>query len=258
MSNTLKAILFDLDDTLIDWGDFHGNWREMEHQNISHVHQHLLDNGYNDPVLDLNELVDEFRDLVMQAWDHGRQSMRAPYLPTLLQQALANKGLNHFDETSFKPVLDAYMHNWGKVEAVKVFPDVLPFLDLLKERQIRSGIVTNAYQPMYMRDMELRDFELLDYFPECRISAADVGYLKPHPEIFKAALNQLDLQSHEVVFIGDSVSADIIGAQRMGIKAIWRTRPPQLIEHASLTRPDAMIYSFEELPAILSNWFEAW
>ncbi|MCD4712725.1 MAG: HAD family hydrolase [Clostridiales bacterium] len=52
------------------------------------------------------------------------------------------------------------------------------------------------------------------------ISSADVGYDKPHPEIYKEALKHTSKDSN-VYMIGDSYKADILGASAMGIEAIW-------------------------------------
>lgn len=52
------------------------------------------------------------------------------------------------------------------------------------------------------------------------ISSADIGYDKPHPEIYKEALKLVSNDSN-VYMIGDSYKADILGASEMGIEAIW-------------------------------------
>jgi putative hydrolase of the HAD superfamily len=54
------------------------------------------------------------------------------------------------------------------------------------------------------------------------VYSCDVGYRKPHRRIFETALEQLGVQPHEAVFIGDSYHADIAGAERIGLRAIWR------------------------------------
>lgn len=133
-----------------------------------------------------------------------------------------------------------------------------PVLELLRDHGIRLGIVTNAYQPMTMRDQELIDLGLRDYFPTCRFSAADVGYLKPHPNIFKTALVCLGLQAEDVVFIGDDAEADIAGAQSVGMKAILRRLSHRPEATNGLNTPDAIIDSFAELPAIFDVWYPDW
>jgi putative hydrolase of the HAD superfamily len=111
---------------------------------------------------------------------------------------------------------------------------------------------------MWIRDIEIGQHGLLPYFPDCRISAADVGYLKPHPTIFKAALKQLGVLPEETVFVGDNPTADIAGAQAVGLRAILRIAhrvPPML---SGLIIPDAAVNTLEEMPRILDNWYPGW
>jgi putative hydrolase of the HAD superfamily len=58
---------------------------------------------------------------------------------------------------------------------------------------------------------------------DCFDSVTDsthVGYQKPHPEIFQAALHSLFVDAHDSVYIGDIYSIDYLGAQAVGMKAI--------------------------------------
>lgn len=52
------------------------------------------------------------------------------------------------------------------------------------------------------------------------ISSARVGARKPHPRIFEAALAATRATPHEVVMVGDSMSADVDGARRAGLHAV--------------------------------------
>jgi putative hydrolase of the HAD superfamily len=106
-----------------------------------------------------------------------------------------------------------------------------------------------------MRDFELTDHGILDFFPDCRVTAADAGYLKPHPEIFEYALNKLGVSADEAVFVGDNAVADIAGAQGAGMRAILRRKADRLPATSGLVIPDATITSLRELPAILDAWF---
>ena len=120
------------------------------------------------------------------------------------------------------------------------------------------GLITNASTPMWLRDTELEEVGLLHYFSDCRLSAVDVGYLKPHPAIFQHALDKLQLQPSEVVFVGDNPEADVSGAQSVGMKAVLRVVQKPGIITSRLFTPDARIDTFHELPAILDEWYPGW
>jgi putative hydrolase of the HAD superfamily len=147
---------------------------------------------------------------------------------------------------------------WGAVPGTVVFPEAREALDLLVSRGLKLGIVTNAAQPMWLRDTELKGHGLLNYFPDCRISAADVGYLKPHPAIFEAALGRLGVTPDEAVFVGDNPTADIAGAQGAGMQAVLRVVSPVPPMLSGLIVPDGAINTLAELPAVLDERFPGW
>ena len=69
----------------------------------------------------------------------------------------------------------------------------------------------------------------LDAHIDALIVSEEVGLSKPHPRIFQVALDRLRVRAGEAVMIGDSWSADIVGARGVGIRPIWfnRNRQPR-------------------------------
>ncbi len=248
----LKAVLFDLDDTLIDWSGAHEQWDARERTLMRGVFDYV--SAEISPLEDFDGLVQIFRDRSREAWEVGRSNLRAPHLGRVLLETLTAAGIAQqmLDE---RRCLEAY--NWSAAPGVVTFPDVPPVLELLIERGVRIGIVTNAHQPMWIRDRELEQLGLLHYFPDCRISAADAGYLKPHPQIFQHALKHIGVKASEAVFVGDNPVADISGAQGAGIQAVLRVRKSASMLSGLIT-PDRSIHSFSELPPILDEWHPGW
>ena len=110
---------------------------------------------------------------------------------------------------------------------------------------------------MAMRDAELIAHGLIDFFPDCRLSAADAGYLKPDKRIFECALERLGASAAETVFIGDSPDADIAGALAVGMKAVLRVGDGGLPTGA-LAGYQPRLRTMEGLPAILDEWYPGW
>lgn len=250
---TLKAVLFDLDDTLLDWSDVYTDWAAYEYPFLRRVFDYICREVH--PLRDVQPFVDEFHARTREGWTAGRGTFIAPHLGKILVKSAEAVGVP-------AGLLDAEeclkVYGWRAVPGSRLFPEVPHILSLLHHNGIKVGIVTNAYQPMWVRDVELEQHGLLRYFPDCRISAADVGYLKPHPAIFKAALDLIGIEPGEAVFVGDNPTADVAGAQAAGLHAVLRvTRSPQLML-SGLIIPDAALNSLEELPDILDDWYPGW
>lgn len=252
-SPTLKAILFDLDDTLLDWRGFQGDWPSFEEQFLRRVFDYISEQGCELP--DFPAFMLEFRYRTREAWRSGRGNLLAPNLGVILVEAAEMLGAPSGKLTA-KGCLEAY--DWRAVPGTVLFPEVLETLALIRQQGIKTAIVTNAYQPMWLRDIEIQGHGLLQYFPECRISAADVGYLKPHPAIFQVALKQLGVSPAEAVFVGDNPVADIAGAQAVGLQTVLRVTHPVPPLLSGLIIPDGAINSLYELPAVLDGWYPGW
>ncbi len=251
----LKAVLFDLDDTLIDWSDSDFDWAELSQQRLGAMLARLQHNGQRPPALE--QISHDYQQRTLEAWAAGRMSLRAPHLGRILADTLAAAGASAelLDEET---LLRA--HPWSTFPGVVLFEDVPDLLQLLHDNDIRVGLVTNAHQPMCLRDHELEAYGLLPLLPECRFSAADVGWLKPHPHIFRAALDCLGVQPQEAVFVGDNPVADVAGAQNAGMRGILRTgngkNDTSML--AGLIEPDHRLDTLAELPAVLDGWFPGW
>jgi len=254
MSEQVKGVLFDLDNTLIDWREA-GDWGFTERKHLDLVHGFLEE--HDRPLTcSTNHFAQSFRDAAIDAWEESRTTLRAPHIVKVMQTVLAELGFEPDEIISMNMVMEAY--EWGIVEGVKTFPDVPPALEKLIDDGIKIGIVTNAWQPMWMRDPELKHHKLLKYFPEqkLRISAADVGYLKPHPTIFMHALKQMGTKPQNTLFIGDNPAADISGAQKAGMRAVLRVNGDDVPRISDLIVPDATIHSFDELLLLVEDWEE--
>lgn len=250
MAPQLRAVLFDFDDTLIDWSGVTRDWRELEAERLAPVLRHL-DQRLSPTGVALERLVERYTERTREAWMVARRDLRAPRMPLILQDTLTELGIR--EAAAFADeILRAY--EWKAVPGTVVFPDVFPVLDELRSRGIRLGVVTNSSQPMSLRDHELRQHGLLPYFPDCRLSAADVGFLKPHPRIFHCALERIGVAPAEAVFVGDNPIADVSGAQGVGMRAAQRLNG----DGADASKSQACLRAFDDLPALLDEWYPDW
>ena len=103
---------------------------------------------------------------------------------------------------------------WGVSENFELFEDVLPVLDELRAAELRIAVVSNGIR-------DLREFvahHRLDV--DAIVDSRSHGRVKPHPTIFQAALDLLDVKPADAVMVGDSIEEDIEGARALGMRAI--------------------------------------
>lgn len=127
----------------------------------------------------------------------------------------------------------------------ELFADAIETLETLQARGFRLGCVTNRSfgGPAFMREVE--EHGLRRFFEVLAVSC-DLGYMKPHPKIYHHALDALDLSPQETAMVGDSLRADVGGAQALGMTAVWRRRPGSQ-EAQDGVRPDFVVDELREL-----------
>ena len=79
----------------------------------------------------------------------------------------------------------------------------------------------------------------------------EVGFSKPDRRIFELALNKLNVQPEETLFVGDDLEKDIGGCQSVSIKGIWFN--PHMVKNDTTIKPYAEINSFERIVDFLHN-----
>jgi len=139
---------------------------------------------------------------------------------------------------------DAFFSEYFK--ALKLDENTIPVLKKLKEKYILGIVSLLMYSPPLQKFLDKHN--MLDFF-DVIITSADVGYRKPHPKIFLAALEKIGVKPFEAVFIGDDPIRDILGAKNVGMKTI-------LIKHKEKDykiKPDKTIVSLSQLPEIIGK-----
>lgn len=129
---------------------------------------------------------------------------------------------------------------------VTPFPDVLPALASLHGR-LALGSVSNGVADLHAIGIA--------HFFEASIAAHRFGCAKPHATIFHAACEALNVAPHEAVYVGDDPVLDVEGAQKAGLRGVWINRQEleparTLPEHV---RPDAICTTLHELEQWLAR-----
>lgn len=101
-------------------------------------------------------------------------------------------------------------------EYYELFDDVKPFLDGLKAKGFRIGIISN-FAPTLKAILEEKG--ILSYFDPIIVST-EVGLEKPDPAIFRLALDMAGLEAEDILYIGDHETNDIWAPNQVGIDAV--------------------------------------
>lgn len=109
---------------------------------------------------------------------------------------------------------------FGRPDVWRVFPEVVEVLQTLKTRGFVTGVISNwdtRLGPL------LEDLGLMRYLDHVVLSSL-VGWEKPHPRIFEAALGRAGIPPTQALHVGDNYQQDVLGAQQAGMHAVWLRR----------------------------------
>jgi putative hydrolase of the HAD superfamily len=107
---------------------------------------------------------------------------------------------------------------WEHAHNFQIFDDVLPVLAELRAHRIKIGLVSNTGRNLD----EFVAHHGLDV--DAAVSSGAHGKTKPHPTIFQAALERLDVEPADAVMVGDSIEDDVEGAKAVGMRGILLDR----------------------------------
>lgn len=129
---------------------------------------------------------------------------------------------------------------------VTLFDDVLPGLQRLGDK-VALGSISNGFA-------DLQAIGLDGHF-QVSIAAHRCGTAKPDPAIFVMACEALKIAPTEAVYVGDDLLLDVEGAQKAGLRAVWMNRFARAVpDHI---KPDAVCTSLLEVEHWLTNHLAA-
>ncbi len=133
---------------------------------------------------------------------------------------------------------------WAACHHFTMYDDVPDVLREIHTSGIKIGLISNSHRCLTSFQQH---FELEGLF-DVTVSSVEHGYMKPHRSIFEAALRAAAVEAADAVMVGDSLTHDVDGARRLGMRGVLvaRSGPP------ANTPPDVpVIQSLRELPPLL-------
>jgi HAD superfamily hydrolase (TIGR01549 family) len=195
------------------------------------------------PGIRLSDLASFFRE---QIYDPFVRHEQTDHIDPQSNKLLLAKLSMIFDHPIDQTFVDKVLVHINTMKYLAIAPEVAKIIHDLKRRGYWLSIVSNMMLPGKLLLTKLDEANILNCFDHILISS-DAGYVKPHPQIFRCALEQSNLPAEEVLFVGDTYQQDIVGAKRVGLKTVWlncRHEPRSLAENDP---PDYEIESISQL-----------
>ena len=235
-----RAILFDLDDTLIQaHGGAQAAWLRVTHEladdlapltpsEVTEAVVAFARNFWADPErhrLWRMRLLDARREIV--AGSFAALASAGRRMPSVeVVQRLADR---------FSAYRDQHM---------RLFPDAHNVIDALRTRGTRLALVTNGASAAQRAKIDR--FDLASRFDHIQIEG-EHAFGKPDERAYRHALRQLGADARETWMVGDNLEWEVAAPQRLGIFGIWFDAAGKGLPRDTHIRPDRIVASLSEL-----------
>ena len=237
-----KAILFDLDDTLISP---HHHRTFFRHEAIQDIWKQKEAHGVPEPK-DIDDLVNKIDRSATEFWSipdrhkSGRLDIRTARF-TIIDNAIGSD--ERYDRNTRWLIAD----RCGELmfEKTTLFPDAISTLKQLKMEGIKLALVTNGASEA--QRAKINKFDLEQYFLHVQIEG-EAGVGKPELKAYEIAMEKLNVLATETWMVGDNIDWEVIAPQKLGIFSIWRDpRGYGILPEGTLAKPDRIISKLSEL-----------
>jgi len=235
-----RAILFDMDDTLISaYGQPEKAWHDIAHEFAAALHP------LPPPVVAaaVNKVSHAFwSDPERHRW--GRLAL-TDARGAIVSQAfddLARDGHAMADADLHRAMATRY--GTYREENMYLFDGAHDVVDWFRAQGVRLALITNGTSAT--QRAKIARFDLEHRFHHIQIEG-ELGIGKPEEAAYRHALNALDARPEETWMVGDNLEWEVIAPQRLGIHAIWHDALGRGLPSGSEAKPDRIIRSLPEL-----------
>jgi putative hydrolase of the HAD superfamily len=198
--------LFDLGGTLLDY-----NW-----QHPAEIHQKVLFS------LGISRSFDEVKTAFLKAEKEAEDlNLFSSFGKMELKKwgsqwdALILKHLGIVENMELGRIVQS---KWNDFTNFTLCPETKNVLVRLKQRGLKLGLISNGYEEDIHFFLEKAGLEKSTF--NIIVGVDTVKCMKPHPDIFKYALNKLKVKPEETMYVGDELEVDYKGAKNVGMRAL--------------------------------------
>ena len=235
MKKNIKAVLFDVDDTLFD--------RKLAQKEVCKLIVKQLPRVF--------EVFDT--ECVQEAFLKSDQISTDMFNSGAPSEGLRDKRSRLFlqllgiKEDYAAAVTEIYV--WDSPLVNAAMDGAIPVVKKLS-RKFTVGVVSNGLSDVQYRKLETMG--LYDLF-SCIVLSEVIGIRKPDPAIFQKAASLIHIQPAECLYVGDSYVNDVIGAKNAGMQACW-LNPESIKPPDETIKADFIISKLEQLPSLLRKY----
>ena len=232
----LRAILFDIDDTLFPTTKFAGRARRRAVDAMVHAG---LDVDPEAAYAELEEVVREFSSNYGHHFDKLVLRLGARLRPGVHPAIVIASGICAYHAAK---------------EHIRPYPDAVRALAALAATDLRRGVVTNGLTVKQAEKLVRLGLERA-FSPNAIFISEELGVAKPHPKIFSIACESLSIRPSEALYVGDHPSKDIDPAHEAGLFTCLRRGEGRHGEETAVHEPDFTVDTMDELVTILKERF---
>lgn len=222
-----SVVTFDLDNTFwpVEPSIIHAenelyHWLKVHYPNLTNQYSQEDIQVFREPILE------QYKDML-----HDLTFVRTALLIQLAQSS-------GYPDSMASEAMVVYRKARNEIN---YYPDTIPAIEELEKKYILAAI-TNG-------NAELEKMDIGHFFKKSFYSA-DIGVAKPHPKIFKSAIDFFGVQPREMIHIGDDPMNDVMGAQKAGMDTIWLNRNNE-VWPTDLSEPTYALNNLSEVTDLL-------
>ncbi len=240
----LKALLFDMDDTLCDTQKANA---EAKIRLSRYVEETFSLHGQGD------NFADAYVTGIYRDWTDAQKKRYLPMVQNqsedafrlcLIEDLLMAAGVKSVDHKSVSAIQEKFDRD--RIEAFDFYPGIAEFLSEARQK-FTLVVITNG--PEFSQVPKVERINLVDHVDHILIGGQEPEQ-KPAKSIFDKALLLAGCEAHEAIHVGDSLAADIKGAHNSHITSVWIQHQQPLDAELGI-EPSHTLMHPDEIPALV-------
>lgn len=240
----LKALFLDMDETLCDTQRAN---TEAKRLLASYTAELFAVNG--------SEFAERYVLGIYREWSEPQRERYLPIIEAqsegafrvqLIKDLLLSEGISQISDSQAQEIQDKFDRD--RLEAFAFYPGIEAFLAEAREL-FTLVVITNG--PEFSQIPKVEAVNMADHVDHIIIGGQEPEQ-KPAPSIFTKALRLAGCEAHEAIHVGDSLAADIVGANNSAITSVWIQHQQPLDAELGIN-PSHTVMHPSEIPALINR-----